>query len=128
MNLILVVDDEDDLRETVQSILELEGFRTVGACNGLEALERLRDGSERPSLILLDLMMPRMNGWDFRAHQLADPALEGIPVVVMTANGNVELHPLAGRAVEVLRKPVPFDRLLSTVASYLAMIPEAASG
>ena len=111
---ILVVDDDPDLRETVQAILEGEGYDTVGASDGIEAFERLRPGPA-PSLILLDLMMPRMSGWEFRAAQMVDPKLAGIPVVVMTASST-----LSGGAVdvEVLFKPVPYQTLLETVARY----------
>ena len=84
---VLVVDDDDDLREALCEALLDEGFEPVGAGDGVQALAELRD--RRADIILLDLMMPVMNGWDFRAQQNRDPALATIPVVVMTAAANV---------------------------------------
>ena len=84
---ILVVDDNHDIRDLVRDILEFEGYAVVTACNGKEALERL-GGADLPSLILLDLMMPTMNGWEFRAEQLKDTRLASIPLIVLTGDGN----------------------------------------
>ena len=83
--LVLVVEDDREQREAVCEMLELEGFGPVQAANGREALDYLQ-GSRAPCLVLLDLEMPVMNGWEFRANQLADERLSRIPVVVVTAN------------------------------------------
>ena len=83
---ILVVDDDDDIRRSVVETLEDEGYRVVTARNGQEALDLLRNSLPAPSLILLDLMMPVMDGRQFRAEQLKDPALAPIPVVLVTAH------------------------------------------
>src|SRR5204863_872330 len=80
---VLVVGDDDDLRETVQVVLEESGLRVTVAANGRAALEQLRAGA-RPSLILLDLMMPEMNGWQFLEHARKDATLGSIPIVIMT--------------------------------------------
>jgi len=110
---ILVVDDDTDLRETVGELLVDEGYRPRLCENGREALLALR-GGERPRLILLDLMMPEMNGWQFREEQLKDEGLSKIPVVVMTASRGVDAQPIS--ASEVLWKPIGLDELLRVVA------------
>jgi CheY-like chemotaxis protein len=110
---ILVVDDDIDLRETLGEVLEDEGYRVELAGNGQEALESLRGGLE-PSLILLDLMMPVMDGWQFRAEQRRDELLSGIPVVIVSASGN--WHEQEERLeAECVRKPIDFDRLLALI-------------
>src|SRR5688572_30931716 len=81
---ILVVDDDEDCRESLAEIIRGKGLQVVSVKNGLEALEQLRWGL-RPNLILLDLRMDVMTGWDFRKEQKEDPELADIPVVAMTA-------------------------------------------
>jgi len=84
---ILIVDDDNDTRSALSEMLEEEGFTVEGAPNGREALARLRGGKAHPAVILLDLMMPGMDGWDFRSEQLRDPKLARVPVVVVSASG-----------------------------------------
>jgi CheY-like chemotaxis protein len=96
-------------------LLALEGYDSAMAANGREALDYLRRGSA-PRLILLDLMMPVMDGWEFRREQQRDPAIADVPVVVLSALDR-------GRAADViaddfLKKPLDFDRLLRLVRSY----------
>jgi CheY-like chemotaxis protein len=112
---IVVVDDDDDLRETLGELLSEEGYDARCFENGRVALDFLRalDGGGRPKLILLDLMMPEMNGWQFREEQLRDAALSGIPVVVMTASRSLAEHPID--VSEVLFKPIGLDQLLEAV-------------
>jgi CheY-like chemotaxis protein len=114
---ILLVEDDLDLREALSMVLEAEGYRIVGAANGLEALTQLRR-SGPPCLILLDLMMPIMDGWQFRAEQQQDPALASIPVVVFSADGRVPEKARALGAVAYCRKPIDFDVLLETIRRY----------
>ncbi|PLS79555.1 MAG: response regulator, partial [Chloroflexi bacterium] len=83
---ILVVDDDSGIREALTDILEDEGYAVRSACDGQAALDLLRQQAEPPALVLLDLMMPRMNGWQFRSEQRRDPALANIPVVVISAS------------------------------------------
>ncbi len=109
---ILVVDDDTDLRETLGELLSEEGFATRLFENGRTALDFLR-GGERPTLILLDLMMPEMNGWQFREEQLRDVALRDIPVVVMTASRGFEGQGIA--AEEILYKPIGLGELIEAV-------------
>jgi two-component system response regulator MprA len=83
---VLIVDDDTDLREGLGELLEEDGYGVATATDGMDALHKLRQGL-RPSVILLDLMMPRMNGWEFRQAQLSSDELKDIPVVVITAAG-----------------------------------------
>lgn len=116
---ILVVEDDFDIRDTLAQILEAEGYIVSGAANGLEALELLRrDGAGAPALILLDLMMPVMNGWQFRAEQLQDPKLASIPVVVISADASVHQKAASIEAAGFLKKPVQLDTLLETVGRF----------
>ena len=112
---VLIVEDDRDTREMLGRFLELEGFEVQTAANGELALEVLHQDDERPSVIILDLMMPVMNGWQFRLAQQSDPDLSQIPVVVVTAAGVREDIP-AINADGWLSKPVDFDRLLATIA------------
>jgi len=109
---IFVVDDDADLREVLGDLLRDEGYEAHLFANGESALAILRGGA-RPHLILLDLMMPGMNGWQFREEQLRDSALRDIPVVVMTASTMFDASPLG--AAEVLKKPVGIEQILDAV-------------
>jgi CheY-like chemotaxis protein len=115
---VLVVEDEPDVREIICLILQEHGVRATGAADGLEALERARN-SEPPGLVLLDLMMPRMDGWQFRAAQLSEPELAGIPVLVLSGDGNVEAKAGDLAAAGFLRKPVDLEVLVTTVHRHL---------
>ena len=108
---VLVVEDDAGIRESVCQILEDEGFPTVSACNGKEALATLRKLSPLPRLILLDLMMPIMNGWEFYELISRDKSVSSIPVVIMSAQ---ETNMYFG-SLRLLRKPLELDHLLSTV-------------
>jgi CheY-like chemotaxis protein len=110
---ILVVDDDTDLRETLGELLIEEGYDARLFENGRAALDFLRDGGD-PRLILLDLMMPEMNGWQFREEQLKDARLREIPVVVMTASRGLETAPIT--AQEILFKPIGLGDLIEAVA------------
>ena len=108
---VLIVEDERDIRETLAEILKLEGFAVQTACHGLDALEKLRHGGAHPGLILLDLMMPVMDGRRFLELLSAEPAeLTRIPVVVFSAAANVKPidYPIAG----YLSKPAGLDDIL----------------
>ena len=110
--LIMVVDDDDDFREALEEVLLAEGFRVVAAANGEEALRHFRLGVT-PNLVLLDLWMPHMDGWQLRRHMEDDPALENIPVVVMTAAHAPDAVGLHVR--EVIAKPAPIFDIVSVV-------------
>jgi CheY-like chemotaxis protein len=112
---ILIVEDDADLREMMAQLLTLEGYRAEAVSNGRDALEYLSRGP-RPDLILLDLMMPVMDGWEFRRRQREDPALAALPVVVLSALDQARALDLGGTAF--LKKPLDFDRLLELVRQY----------
>lgn len=114
---ILIVEDDASLRETLADLLADEGYRVAEAANGQEALQRLR-GAALPCIILLDLMMPVMNGWEFREHQRRDPALAGIPVAVVTGVRNTLDKVAALDAVGYFQKPIDIPALLETVSQY----------
>ena len=84
--MVMIIDDDPDLVCDLSELLESEGYEVATASDGLDALNQLRQGL-RPSAILLDLMMPRMDGWDFRHEQLRDDELKEIPTIVLTAAG-----------------------------------------
>ena len=110
---VMIVEDDRDTREMLGRFLELEGFEVRTAANGQLALNSLQEQGG-PSVILLDLMMPVMNGWQFREEQSRNPRFSRIPVVVLTAAGPREDIP-AISADGWLSKPVDFDRLLATI-------------
>lgn len=113
---VLIVEDDSDLADITAIVLRGAGYEPEIANNGAEALERLR--VRHPRVILLDLMMPEMNGWEFRNAQLRDPALAAIPVVVMTADGHANEKAASLGAEGYLRKPVDLDELLEKVSRY----------
>jgi CheY-like chemotaxis protein len=112
---VLLVDDDPDIRETFQSLLEMYGLKVVTASDGAEAFTRLRGYRGRPCVILLDLMMPGMNGYQFREAQLRDPDLAAIPIVIITCVS--KLDPSV-RGLEVLSKPIHLETLLATVQRF----------
>jgi CheY-like chemotaxis protein len=114
---ILVVDDDFDIRETLKDILEDEGFEAQGAADGIEALEYLKS-KPPPGLILLDWMMPRCNGAEFRHRQRSDPDLADIPVVLLTADMRLEEKTKALDADGYLNKPLELDKLLEVVEKH----------
>jgi CheY-like chemotaxis protein len=110
---VLVVEDEEELREMMRDALELNGYAVVAAREGQEALDAI-GRIEQLCLVLLDLLMPGMNGWEFFAKMRALPALAGVPVVVHSSvtDGVPE------GVTRVLQKPFALDRLLSIVGEY----------
>jgi CheY-like chemotaxis protein len=112
---LLLVEDDASIRSALGDMLEDEGFTVTTAVNGREALDVLHHGPP-PEVIVLDLMMPVMDGWDFRAEQLKDPAIRETPVIVLTATGfsRRTIREQFG-GVECLPKPLPTDDLLDTL-------------
>lgn len=107
----MVVEDDADIRRGIADALELEGFEVLEAADGREALRRLRQNA-RPAAILLDLMMPGMNGWQFRDEQRRDPELADIPVIVVSARDRDD----GIQADGFVRKPFNLGALLDAVA------------
>lgn len=114
---VLVVDDDDDTRELVSAFLEATGYPVVTAKHGQEALGHLHEFAA-PCLILLDLMMPVMDGWTFRREQLRDPMLATIPVIVITATHDARQAASALGAASYLEKPLDFRALARTVQQF----------
>jgi CheY-like chemotaxis protein len=116
---VLVVDDAAIIRDATVALLASEGYDAVAVNNGREALSLLEQGTVRPSLILLDLAMPVMDGFAFRAAQMCDSTLAAIPVIVMSGTPPVALAAAVAalRAVAGIAKPVDADALLSLVAA-----------
>ena len=109
-NTIVVVDDEETICETLKDVLEEEGYAVEIAGDGLDALEILRGRTIIPRMIILDLLMPRMDGNAVLTTLKADPALADIPVVISTSDPS-----RAPSGVLIMRKPVDLDMLLDTV-------------
>jgi CheY-like chemotaxis protein len=117
---VLVVEDDADILRALVQVLEDEGIVVRAVENGRAALEALRSpGARPPCVILLDLMMPVMDGWEFRAEQLRDPALAGIPVIVLTADGATLERGTLIDGTRALKKPIDLDTLLGALAPYL---------
>lgn len=113
-----MVEDDPDIRECLQDALEMIGYASIAACNGQEALEMLEHCELLPCLILLDLMMPVMNGHQFCALKKENPKLAKIPVVVVSADGNLA-HKTAGLDVnDLINKPVDFAALIQLTRKY----------
>ena len=115
MSVVLVVDDDTDLRETLCDVLEAVGHATRSARNGAEALRILR-ADPSVDVVILDLMMPVMTGWEFRVQQLSDASLAQIPVVVMTAAADLSKAPI--EAAQILSKPVTMQTLLAAIDTH----------
>jgi CheY-like chemotaxis protein len=111
----MVVEDDPDTREMLGRFLELEGFSVRMAANGRQALDQLEAG-DRPCVILLDLMMPVMDGWQFRKAQSSDADLSRIPVIVVSAAGRDRVEQV--EADGFLLKPVNLDELLTRVERF----------
>lgn len=120
---LMIIDDDDDLRTVLALIMTAQGYEVAAYGNARKALGALQADCA-PFLILLDLMMAGMSGWEFRTAQLGDPRLAPIPVVVLTAVSSPGDDSSALSNVEVLEKPFDLDSLLAVVRRYAA-VPEA---
>ena len=111
---VLIVEDDPDLRDLFKTTVELHGFSVDTAENGQAGLERLR--TRRPCVVVLDLMMPVMSGWEFRAHQLEDPAVADIPVLCVTAMFDARV--VSERLqLPCMTKPVDIDHLAEAITA-----------
>ena len=115
---ILLVEDDASIRETLVLLLEEGGFKVQCAINGQEALEHLRRAPELPTLILLDIMMPVMNGYQFRDEQRKDGRLASIPTVILSADTDVHLKTARTGVKEYLKKPVSIEALFKFAEKY----------
>jgi CheY-like chemotaxis protein len=118
---ILIVDDDDDIREALSAVLAMNGYETVGAGDGLAGLEQIR-ARGRPALVLLDLRMPRLNGYDFARALREDPALASIPIVVLSGDLAAidQAQPLGVQGC--LRKPIELRHLLDAVRGHVPVV------
>ena len=115
---VLIVDDDDDVRNAVAEVLEDGNYRSLRAANGAAALEQLRSATPRPCVILLDVMMPVMDGHEFRALQQSDEALREIPVVVLSAHADAKRSAAGMAAAAFLKKPIDLSELLQIVRQF----------
>ena len=113
---LLIIEDDPDLRDALSELLSGEGYAVATAAEGEEGLERLH-ASPRPSLVLLDLMLPNMDGFEFRVRQLGDPEVADIPVVVFSGGGDLARKAAGLEPAASLMKPLDFDRLLDCIAA-----------
>ena len=116
---VLVVDDDQDIRESLADVLKDEGYQVVTAVDGRDALVKLRAPGRVPCVILLDLMMPVMSGLQFHAEKQRDPRLSSIPVVVVSADGNIR-QKAASLGSEYIGKPVRIEQVLDAVQRHCA--------
>jgi len=111
---ILLVEDDPATADAMKRLLQRAGYAVTCAANGREALDSLR-GAEQPSLILLDLTMPGMDGWEFRERQRHAPGLASIPVVVLSDESNLPYQVASLGVVDFLPKPVQLTELLDAI-------------
>jgi two-component system, OmpR family, alkaline phosphatase synthesis response regulator PhoP len=109
---VLVVDDDQDIREIVEIALSSHGYRVITARDGHDCLRQAR-GAERPSIILLDLMMPDMNGWAVCEELMKDSELSDVPVIILTGNADVRDERIG--KYSVVKKPVELRHLLELI-------------
>ena len=114
---ILVIEDDNSIRELLVELLESEGYTVTSAINGLDGLKKLEKGS-LPNLILIDLMMPVMDGYSFRIEQLKSDIWSNIPTVVMSAEATAKEKMKNFNITAFLSKPVELETILKTVADY----------
>jgi CheY-like chemotaxis protein len=116
---ILLIEDDRDICEIVTQVLDEEGYRTVAVSNGAEGLRQLRTQGTRPFLIVLDLMLPVMDAWQFRSEQAEDAQIADIPVVIFSANPKIAQHAGSLGAAAMIRKPPNLDELLDIVSRFV---------
>jgi len=117
MKQILIVEDDRDIRETVAELLTDHGYSVIVAANGQDAMDYLKKGV-LPHLILLDLMMPIKDGFEFRVEQQSNPALSQIPVIIMSADGHTNLKKEKTKAVDYIKKPVDMAVMLDKIRTH----------
>jgi CheY-like chemotaxis protein len=115
---ILVIEDDREIRNALKEALQDEGFTVSTAENGRQALDNLKAATCLPCVILLDLMMPVMDGTTFRQEQVADPRLAGIPTAVLSADGRIHEKTANLGLTDSLKKPIDLDAVLAIVARY----------
>lgn len=122
---IVIVEDDIDVRETLAEVLSEEGYETNAFSGGQAALQYLSALQDMPALILLDLMMPTMDGWEFRREQRRLGTLIAVPTVILSADGNIDRNMEALEANGYLRKPIHIKTLLQLVERFCGPPPTA---
>jgi CheY-like chemotaxis protein len=112
---VFIIEDDVDTRDMLAKFLELEGYHVELAANGRQALDAFQEGASA-CVIVLDLMMPVMDGWEFRRRQIEDARLKQIPTIVVSAAGRERLKQINADAY--LSKPVDMDELLERVSKF----------
>jgi len=116
---VLIVDDDVDIREILAETLAETGFDVTTACNGLEALTAVRSMKIKPAVILLDLMMPVLDGYGFLEHRTSDPELASIPIAIVTAGHGIDRDRL-GDDLPIIRKPFDLAKLFRVLQALSA--------
>jgi CheY-like chemotaxis protein len=124
---ILVVDDQSAIRDMFRELLEDEGYAVACAANGKNALDYLHQTEELPGLILLDLAMPVMTGYEFLREQRQDATLAAIPVILMTARGHFDQEEVDVHATDYIHKPTDLDTLLEAIRYHYVVGQETRS-
>lgn len=112
---VFVVEDDQDIREALTELLESEGYDVTTAENGQVGIDKLSAASQLPNLILLDLMMPVKDGFQFFAEKTAHPILSSVPVVIMSADRHILDKQKKLQAKAYIKKPVDIDHILKVV-------------
>jgi CheY-like chemotaxis protein len=115
---IMIVEDDRGVREALSDLLRDEGYRVSGLSNGRDAMDELRARASVPSLIIVDLLMPIMDGGELCARLRLDPVLARIPVVVMSADAHLRRHAARLEVAAFLRKPLDIGKLLATIEAH----------
>lgn len=115
---LMIIEDSMDIQLILKDLFTGEGYEVSCASNGQEALDLLNSAEELPQLILLDLMMPVMDGFQFRDHQTKDSRLSHIPVFIMSADTNIQTKKIRTAAVQAFKKPVDIDQLLEATRQH----------
>lgn len=116
---ILIVDDDEDIRDVIALVLERRGYRAVGAFDGQDALEQLRERDGAPALILLDLMMPRLNGVDFAKQLRSSAGVSQAPIVILSGDSRARETAASVGAADCLTKPIDLKDLVATVQRFV---------
>lgn len=116
---VMIIEDDESIRELLVDFLEHEGIAATSAENGAVGLEKLKSAQDKPCLILLDIMMPVMDGLKFYSLMKSDPQLAGTPVVMMTANPSLVDRTIRDEVDHFLIKPINLDSLLKLLANYV---------
>lgn len=116
--MVLIVEDDEDTAESLKDAIEVMGYGSDLAANGKVALEHLRREPNKYRLVLLDLMMPVMNGWEFLSEHHADDRISSIPVIIVTAIPKGQTRNAGGDAAAFLSKPIDMARLKDALRQY----------